>query len=175
MISLALTLISTSIKSLPNIWFDSLTGVLCSGCVKSLIEGYILGGKCGSLALFDLDDFKKINDTYGHLVGDRVLVDFCRKMKKVTRKGDFFGRLGGEEFLLFMPKTTLAEASEIISRLYRHFSENPIMILNSTLITFSCGVTSILDGDNFNSAYNRTDKAMYLAKSKGKNRFDTIS
>jgi len=165
MLQLAASLISISVKNVSNIWLDSLTGVLCAGYIKELISSYISRKKQGSVAFFDLDNFKTLNDTHGHYTGDQLLVDFCNTIKRKVRKGDFLGRLGGDEFILFMPKTDALEASCVVDRIQRYFKSS---------MTFSCGVTGIRSEDSFEDVYKRADEALYLAKANGKNRFEVI-
>ena len=79
-----------------------------------------------SLLLMDLDNFKKVNDTYGHHTGDIVLTRFAEDIKKQLRSYDLFGRFGGEEFVLLLPETDENAAAEVAERLRKHIEENPV-------------------------------------------------
>lgn len=123
------------------------------------------------LAAWDVDHFKKINDTWGHAAGDRVLQSVADVLKKRARVTDFFGRYGGEEFVMILPGTTLADALKIlddlrtaISGLGLHFKGTPVPL------TASCGVTQFIKDDSADSAFERADKALYRAKQEGRNR-----
>ena len=121
-----------------------------------------------SLILLDIDDFKNINDSFGHNVGDEVLVRFSSIIRHTIRESDIAGRWGGEEFLVVCPETTVDGAKSLAEKL-RNSVENSVF-KGAGNITASIGVTGIHHGDSVNRIINRADKALYSAKQTGKNR-----
>jgi diguanylate cyclase len=121
-----------------------------------------------SVILLDIDDFKKVNDTYGHLVGDKVLIDISKILSKFTREIDIVGRWGGEEFLIICPKTNEKEASVVAEKLRKKIEEYPFEKVEHK--TISCGVSSYKENDSIDQLLIRADKAMYFSKTEGKNR-----
>ena len=122
-----------------------------------------------SLILIDIDDFKQINDTYGHLAGDEVIVKTIDTIKKTIRQDDIVARWGGEEFIIILPCTTLEGAAGIANRIKEFVSD----IRHDNMIervTASFGVTAYMEGDDTRSIINRADQLLYLAKRHGKNR-----
>ncbi|MFN7065107.1 MAG: diguanylate cyclase [Aquificaceae bacterium] len=119
-----------------------------------------------SLLLFDIDNFKLVNDTYGHLIGDMVLENLANCVKSIIRKSDIFGRYGGEEFLLILPKT---KRPFDVGEKIRSFVEG-LRLENGLKITVSIGGTVYKEGDTADSIIQRADKALYRAKRLGKNR-----
>ena len=124
-----------------------------------------------SLIVFDLDHFKKINDTYGHTIGDKVLKTVSAEVKNHIRKTDILGRWGGEEFVLVLPRTDLKAAERLAERL-RKMIESLKILPDSAKVTSSFGVTEILPCETFKTAFERADKALYRAKEKGRNRVE---
>lgn len=123
-----------------------------------------------TVGVLDLDLFKRINDTYGHKAGDRVLQLVAKELRERLRSTDFVARYGGEEFVLLFPETRPEDAltamdkiREHISRLPFHFSGNPVTI------TFSAGLAAFTSEDSEDSVFERADKAVYLAKQAGRN------
>lgn len=123
-----------------------------------------------TLAVFDIDHFKKINDGHGHQAGDRVLKVIGRSVAKRLREVDFFCRFGGEEFVALMPETSLADAMPVLDAIRAaianaafNYKEQPIAI------TLSIGVTEFTTGDDLEMAFARADEALYAAKSSGRN------
>lgn len=117
--------------------------------------------------MLDIDHFKKFNDTYGHLVGDKVLIQLSALVKKNTRKNDIFARWGGEEFIMLLTKTSLDKA-ELIAQNLRKLIEN-MNIQGIEQVTSSFGVTQFLKDDTEQSILKRVDDALYEAKQKGRN------
>jgi diguanylate cyclase len=122
------------------------------------------------VAVWDIDHFKRINDTYGHRAGDRVLRVVAECLAGRLRSTDFIARYGGEEFVGIFPGTTLESALRVmdelraaISKLGFHFRGTPISL------TASSGITALLPGDSAGAAFDRADKALYLAKERGRN------
>jgi len=125
-----------------------------------------------SLALFDLDHFKAVNDTYGHAAGDEVLKVFANLVKGVVRQSDILARYGGEEFLLVLPETTLAEAQALTNRLRVMTSELALVHEgNEIRVTVSAGVAQAHETDSdADVLLSRADDALYEAKHTGRNR-----
>ncbi|WP_024787377.1 MULTISPECIES: diguanylate cyclase [unclassified Lebetimonas] len=120
-----------------------------------------------SIIYFDIDYFKKINDTYGHEKGDFVLKEISKLIKENIRKTDIFGRWGGEEFLIILPSTKAKEAVKISEKLRKIIQEHNFDGLN---VTISFGISELKENDDNISIVNRADKALYKAKEKGRNR-----
>lgn len=119
------------------------------------------------IAMFDLDNFKKINDTYGHHIGDVVLQKISQKVASTIRSTDYVFRVGGEEFIIILTQTTIEEAFLIAQRV--RFEISQMSIIDNEIITISIGVTEACSNDNAISLYNRADGLMYQAKQNGKN------
>lgn len=123
------------------------------------------------VALLDLDDFKKLNDTHGHCAGDAALVHVVRVIKDTLRKMDVIGRFGGEEFMILLPDTPLENAVQTLVRLQATLSREVLEHNGMHLsITFSAGVTLCGDGESQAELVERADGALYRAKKAGKNR-----
>lgn len=121
-----------------------------------------------SLVIFDLDRFKKVNDTWGHPVGDEVLKHTVRLAKKQLRKADILIRLGGEEFAILMPQTHLNGAIQVAEKLRKELESHPHAVAGCTTASF--GVAERLRAESFKRWYKRADQAMYIAKESGRNR-----
>jgi len=124
-------------------------------------------GRIFSLIIFDIDDFKRINDTYGHLTGDRVLTTIVTIVTSNKRNADILTRWGGEEFILLLPSTRLNEANRIAERLKTLISEYDFGLDN--IVTCSFGVTEFRKNDTRTTLFRRADKLLYDAKAQGKN------
>lgn len=123
------------------------------------------------IALLDLDDFKRLNDTYGHSAGDDALVHLVRVIKDTLRTMDVVGRFGGEEFLIVLPDTPLTEALQTVTRVQRELTKRIFMHNNARLLmTFSAGVALRAPGEDRADLIKRADAALYRAKKAGKNR-----
>ena len=123
-----------------------------------------------SVILFDLDDFKKVNDTYGHLVGDKILIEIADLLRKYTREADVIGRWGGEEFIIICPKTNLQEALVVALNLKEKVSLHKFDKVGNKTASF--GVSTFKDNDTITELLTRADDAMYKAKTNGKNRVE---
>lgn len=120
-----------------------------------------------SIALLDIDDFKKINDSKGHIYGDQVLVDIAQLMKKNIRETDIAGRYGGEEFLIIFPNTNLFAAKSIVERIRKAIMD--FAFVDGIRVTISAGVKQY-EGDKEITAFiDEADKNLYEAKTRGKN------
>lgn len=123
------------------------------------------------LLVIDIDYFKKINDTYGHSVGDLVLQNLAQAMEKSFRKYDVLGRFGGEEFVVFMPDTNLDQASEAAERLRCMVEKSKFKNIDTLKYTVSIGVASLIPEKDFqfDDIFNLGDLALYRAKKLGRN------
>ncbi|WP_022846197.1 MULTISPECIES: sensor domain-containing diguanylate cyclase [unclassified Desulfurobacterium] len=126
-----------------------------------------------SFVIFDLDDFKKINDTYGHVAGDLVLKSFAKAVSSSVRSLDTFARIGGEEFGLILPETDVKTAVRVVNRIKERFKNVYIPEIGKKVkITFSAGVAGYREGDNMDALFHRADVALYRAKENGKDRVE---
>lgn len=121
-----------------------------------------------SIAIFDFDNFKVVNDTYGHLTGDRVIRETVELVKKNIREADFFARWGGEEFVLILPHTDLTDAAELANRIRSQIAEYNFK--NVGRVTCSFGVAQFSPEEEMENVLQRADKNLYRAKREGKNR-----
>lgn len=123
------------------------------------------------VAMIDLDNFKKLNDTQGHQAGDAILAHLVSLAKKVLRPSDTIARFGGEEFILLLPDTSLHSAMSVMHRLQQNLASNPLIYNGQPLpITFSGGLAVRKQNESQNTVIERADKALYSAKHAGKNR-----
>ena len=123
------------------------------------------------VALLDLDNFKRLNDTHGHLAGDAALRHLVTVVRDTLRSIDVIARFGGEEFLILLPETTVEAAAAAMVRVQRELTKHFFLHDNEKmLITFSCGVALRVPHEDQASLMARADKAMYQAKNSGKNR-----
>jgi len=154
---------------------DQLTGSLNRRGLDDVFERELARSERRSsplcIAMLDLDDFKKINDHYGHTAGDEALIDLVRVIKETLRTMDVIARFGGEEFLIVLPDTPLAEAVQTITRLQRELTKQ-IFMHNHTrlLMNFSSGVALRAEKEDPQSMIKRADASLYAAKKAGKNR-----
>ncbi len=123
------------------------------------------------VALLDIDNFKRLNDTMGHQVGDQALIHLCNVIKEALRPSDSVARYGGEEFVIILPDVGLEEAAATLERLQRELTKQFFMHENDrVLVTFSAGVAQRIEEEPQEEVIARADKAMYQAKHTGKNR-----
>jgi len=159
---------------------DPLTGVFNRGAVirraeeeLSLMERRKHKESPNNLGviMMDIDHFKKINDTYGHQTGDKVLLEVSRRVTASLREYDTFGRYGGEEFLVLIPNCGCDGALNSAERIRHSVSDTSIQIGSDTLhITASFGVTCCHDSaEGFDASLQRADDALYQAKNSGRN------
>ena len=161
-----------------NALYDSLTGCYNKKEIQIFIEKLLYTylrykKEPFSLLMIDIDFFKKINDTYGHLAGDKALKEMTKIVFSLIRQSDFFGRYGGEEFLLVLPSTKITGAIKLAKRI-KDSIENHIFEFdkNDIKFTVSIGVTSVGLNDDYESLISRVDEALYEAKHKGRNRIE---
>jgi diguanylate cyclase len=123
------------------------------------------------MALLDIDNFKKLNDTMGHDTGDAALTHLAKVARESMRPQDTLARYGGEEFVILLPDTPLDKGVEAMTRLQRELTKKFFLSgAEKVLITFSAGVAQLAPSESGTDAIKRADKAMYLAKRAGKNR-----
>jgi two-component system, cell cycle response regulator len=129
-----------------------------------------------SVFFIDLDFFKLVNDTYGHLVGDDVLLSVAKKVSGAVREYDHVGRCGGEEFLVVLPNCPVEAALEVAERVRQHVCDEPIVIATTQLrITVSIGLSQWRSDQELPDLLRRADVALYRAKQNGRNRVEVES
>jgi len=158
---------------------DTLTGVFNRGAVLGRLTeelGRALRQKTPlSIAMMDLDHFKRINDTYGHQAGDKVLKECTDRVRRTTRPYDTLGRYGGEEFLIVVPNYPLTESNALFERIRARISESPMVHEGQEIsVTASLGVTAANDHNDPERLIRAADAALYRAKEKGRNRVEVI-
>lgn len=151
---------------------DPLTGLGNRRVMESALNDWHLLGKCYAVISMDIDHFKRVNDKYGHAAGDKVLQAFASLLGQNCRDGDLACRVGGEEFVLLLPQTSLAAAAEVAERIRRSLEMTPIPPAGQ--ITLSLGVSHCGD-DQAGPAkvLDRADHQLYQAKQAGRNRVMT--
>lgn len=121
--------------------------------------------------MIDIDDFKIINDTYGHVVGDKVLIFLANILRKTLRDGDRIYRYGGEEFVVILNRIKKSECANVANRIVSLMQTNKLIYKELNInVTVSLGATTLAEGDTPDSLIARADKALYKAKKDGKNR-----
>ena len=122
------------------------------------------------LAILDVDDFKSLNDRYGHATGDQALIHLSSVVRRALRPSDIIARYGGEEFVILLPETSINDAAAVMQRTQRELTRHFFMHDNERLlITFSAGVAERRAGEDQHNTIDRADAALYLAKRQGKN------
>jgi diguanylate cyclase (GGDEF)-like protein len=129
-----------------------------------------------SVIMMDIDNFKLVNDRFGHAAGDRVLSQLAKLIRSEVREVDIVGRYGGEEFTLILPETTLGVASDVAERLRQTINHTFYSAEQTTpQITVSIGVAALdADTPDFEALVNQSDIALYKAKESGRNRVEII-
>ncbi|MCW8837414.1 MAG: GGDEF domain-containing protein [Thiovulaceae bacterium] len=126
------------------------------------------------LLIIDIDDFKQINDEFGHIAGDKILIYIAKILKKTLRDGDKVFRFGGEEFIVILNRIKDAQCMTISNRLLRLVSDNKLIYKGNNIgVTISIGATKLKVGDTPDSFITRADKALYKSKHSGKNKIST--
>jgi diguanylate cyclase (GGDEF)-like protein len=127
-------------------------------------------GASMSLLILDLDFFKKVNDSYGHLAGDAALVHVTGIIQQSLRQYDILGRIGGEEFAVFLSNTTIEKSLEIAERIRHSIEHSPLNFEGHDIVlTVSIGQTTLGCNAQFNDLYDQADQALYKAKTSGRN------
>ena len=146
---------------------DTLTGIYNRGRIEELLRQEMARssryGSPLSVILFDLDDFKKINDSLGHSIGDQVLREVAATVGRQIRETDALGRWGGEEFMVLCPGIAAQDAVTIAEKLRQQVESLPLGV------TISCGLAGCRLGESMDALINRADKALYAAKHAGRN------
>jgi diguanylate cyclase (GGDEF)-like protein len=159
---------------------DSMTGLLNHTATRDHLDSAITqarrsGGEV-CFAMIDVDKFKLVNDTYGHGIGDRVLIALSRLLQQRLRKSDIAGRFGGEEFAVVLPECDLQRAMAIMNDLRESFSAITFETKDTTFhSTFSCGVSALSSHPDSAALCKAADDALYQAKHGGRNRVVTLS
>jgi diguanylate cyclase (GGDEF)-like protein len=152
---------------------DALTGASSRTSLLRVLQGAIdrcdKTGQPLAVIMADLDHFKAVNDTQGHLVGDRVLSEVAARIKSALREFDLVGRYGGEEFVILLENTSLHTARQISERIRQHVGSQPVHAASQQIeITISQGIAMWVEGDDKQSLLKRADQAMYAAKNAGR-------
>ncbi len=151
--------------------FDVLTSVLKKSSFVREVQRFLHGGRsCGTLFIIDIDNFKNINDTYGHMVGDKIISSIALCIKKTFRTSDLIGRFGGDEFIVFMP-------NNLKEKMAAQKSENVINLVKNTVFlpdseksaTVSVGsAVTAANSEKYETLFMKADAALYKAKQNGK-------
>lgn len=154
---------------------DQLTGIFnrakfCEAINEEIKNAAASRNKRLSIVMFDIDHFKKINDTYGHDVGDEVLKKLVELVKGCTRESDIFARWGGEEFMILLPDADLEIAYNMAERIRSTIEKSPFGEVDTVTCCF--GIAQFLPGDSVEMLTKRVDKALYKAKQRGRNRVE---
>lgn len=153
--------------------YDELTGIYNRReIIKRGVEQYEKNKENTCLIMLDIDDFKRVNDTYGHMMGDKLLREVAQAIKTAVRTDDLVGRYGGEEFLVILPKTEIKQAALIGEQIRKYVEE--IALYDSTQGKIQTSISlGIIGGqgekDSFENMLRGADKALYSSKAKGKN------
>ena len=156
---------------------DILTGLLNHTYAKEQIQTKINCNPNGAyiLAIIDIDQFKAVNDSYGHMFGDQVLKHMAEKLRQNTCHEDIIARVGGDEFLLFLECKT--DAEQVVSRIFNAITEH----YKGVLLSISIGIsrTNMVGGDEYDKLFHAADQALYAAKRAGRRQYrfydDSIS
>lgn len=154
---------------------DGLTGLYNHTAIKeALIAEIAIAGRNHTplaLAMLDLDNFKNVNDTYGHPVGDQVLRTLSRLLRQRLRQSDVVGRYGGEEFAVIFPGTSAATAAKVLDQVRQVFCKiQQFSEYGDFSVSFSAGIADLTATSNFDELFDSADAALYSAKHSGKNR-----
>lgn len=157
--------------------FDALTGVpnrvLLIDRIDQAIAHTQRSGNLMAICYLDLDGFKPVNDTYGHTIGDQLLIEVTQRIKKCLRAGDTIARIGGDEFVLvFLDIKDPAECQIVLNRVLAEVAENIVLAGHNLSVSVSLGFTLYpVDSSGAEALIRHADQAMYVAKQRGKNRF----
>jgi diguanylate cyclase len=158
---------------------DQLTGVFNRRGLDEIYENEVARSRRRRVplcvSLLDIDNFKKLNDSLGHDVGDAALIHLVSVIRETLRPQDTLSRFGGEEFIILLPETPLEDAVKALTRVQRELTKRYFLNNNEKLlITFSAGVTEVRPEDTEANAIKRADEATYMAKAAGKNRVVSV-
>jgi len=165
---------ASRMDALHHATFDALTKIYNRHSFETHFERELLRvkryGRPLCVALFDIDYFKRFNDTYGHLVGDELLILITKEIGKMVRSTDIFARWGGEEFVLLFSETHAKEAHKALEDIRLKIANTAHPIAGN--VTVSIGLTQAKEADDYKTLFCRCDEALYLAKSNGRNRIE---
>ncbi len=151
---------------------DALTGIHNRSYLEKHLTDWLNQGEVGTLFMIDLDNFKSMNDTYGHSTGDETLQTFAQVLKSYSKDGDMVCRLAGDEFVTFYPKLTDRKtAGEKAKGIIRGFSEKMGELGFGGIVSVSIGIKITMGGESFQGVYDQADTALYFVKNKGKNAY----
>ncbi|TKI68673.1 diguanylate cyclase [Sulfurimonas crateris] len=159
---------------------DSLTGLWNRRHLEEALESEFKRAKRYnkelSIMIIDLDLFKNINDTYGHMAGDEVLREISAKIKKCQRETDFIGRYGGEEIVIILPETDLHTSSKVAEAIREEIEKEPVEFEGEVInVTASIGISSLQsEHENYATLFSEADEALYNAKKLGRNRVEVF-
>ncbi|MEH3085577.1 MAG: GGDEF domain-containing protein [Xylophilus ampelinus] len=148
---------------------DPLTGVLNRGAIIALVNRRLVQEDL-ALVVLDIDHFKRVNDSFGHPVGDRVILDVVACLQAVVPAEAQVGRVGGEEFTVVLPSPDHGAAMEVAEALRRAIEARGFGLPDGSAVTASFGVSWMARGGDFDRAYGLADEALYVAKREGRNR-----
>lgn len=153
---------------------DSLTGLLHHAAIKARLETEVARAErhqtALSFAIIDIDNFKHVNDTYGHLVGDRIIKSLAELLQNRVRQSTVVGRYGGEEFAIVFEHCGAEDAKKILEKLRQKFAKmEQWSELGTFQVTFSAGVAGYVSGSDAAQIINTADQALYAAKNAGRN------
>ena len=154
-------------------YIDALTGIKNRKAydekIEELVSLYKRYGVTFSIAILDADDFKEINDNYGHSFGDKVLKNITNVLKSSVRSDDMLFRIGGEEFIIIFPNTNLENSKQVIENIRENITQK-LNSDNDVKVTVSIGLTEMSHQESKDSIFKKVDKLLYLSKNNGKNR-----
>ncbi|OOB77791.1 MAG: hypothetical protein BEN19_01250 [Epulopiscium sp. Nuni2H_MBin003] len=176
--SIKAIIVTSNIQQQKNLMYnasvDDLTGIFNRKSTEELINSYINLNHNGVLFLIDIDNFKAINDTLGHTTGDKVLKDIAQKLTTIFRSTDIIGRLGGDEFIVFIKSDidVHSKATQLCNSVISTYSDGR----NDVTISASVGICMVTQELNtFNKLYEMADTMLYASKDQGKNTFNVAS
>ncbi|PKH25008.1 GGDEF domain-containing protein [Enterobacterales bacterium CwR94] len=148
---------------------DPLTEVFNRSAIIDRITQALSRGRAG-LILLDIDHFKAINDTWGHPVGDKVIIELITRVRQSVPESGSIGRVGGEEFTVLLPGSSLAQTVIIAGYIHASLNAKPLSVLPERLVTASLGISFGEQASDFEQLYGTADEALYEAKRRGRNR-----
>ena len=159
---------------------DQMTGVLNKMSTKEVVTNLLKQDykESNIIIMIDIDNFKSINDMYGHDIGDQVIISICNIIKSSFRETDIVGRMGGDEFLVCLPEkfnydNITTRVSQLLNDVQNSSIERNQQVVSG--ITLSVGIVNTFGNVNFDQLYHYADTAMYKAKSKGKNQYSVYN
>ena len=171
--------LSTKVKVLEKASnLDPLTKVFNRRALNSYLNGVCSNSSIPynlHVLMLDLDNFKEINDNYGHITGDKILIFISNILRKTLRDGDKIFRYGGEEFTIILNRNNDEECDLIANRILKLISSNKLIYMGQKIyVTASIGLTKLIKGDLPDDLLSRADKALYISKHSGKNKVSKV-